>query len=987
MDIPSNEEPAENGKDSLPVEQGAPTIRQRKQQLQSEISRRSASLKHQYEVLSFNDHYTLRQPSACVTFQGESIYVYELNSSQLQLKVSEKSPYDGEFKNNQDSFRIEIRDVQLDRNEQVGLLRLTYTLVAMFCMATFFCFSFLVVLFTFMDLVADVGLNGLSGAILPARFLGTVFAIPVFLYGFSSLLTVWQFFIQESWNGFPFLRNVVTDLDEVIVEWITLIMMLGAPVVTLIINLFLQSEKWWENTIFVWYISVSLFFAGFTVIVVYCECETAWLVVFNNAEDSIRQSSKFSKLVYFLGHAVKRTQEVHYCGYMDRIRMRSSVIVAAGDACNSGEACSSEDFVQSTCVFKRTRTRMAKLPCFSLFFEEIDPPRRIYSIEEILGNRRFITRHNWSIEKSLCSSSWDDHVPVVNGPEALRTGHVVSSLVCMGIALITVILLVVGGLRWMALPRWTAVVLSFLILAMAFPQIMLTRRFLRTMISEVKKAKEEDSHHDHSATEDGVYQLRDTYRVSRPTRLFRRINLILHFGLFHTLPLVTLILLENYPILILFIIVSIWTCVRYWLDPVNMLNYHGDFDCVKRKKNEAILQEWRDKCRVNNILLNVTRAHGTKMYTRILLVLIFVIFALAIGVLGFETVGTAQDIFPDPARLTPIGAFEYPPQSNLKYPTCNLLDSADILNNTGTSLIDYNFLADMIYQDPKSYQGTLDEWFGPDVAKVDSEISRDYKEGLAESALDINYDLFSFGDKRKVIVVRGSKTSWEWLTDAQLWAGVALMEFFLSLLPAGDVFKPILDDILLGMGYIESKHLKDIQLNSQTTGFANYIRDEVSFNGSLSITGHSLGGGISLITGAQANISAIAISGPNNIFSRRTFDPVLDIDTINTFLFNVVPERDLVPIIDQSGFLTQKVACTAPANNFIDCHHATRTLCELMYKCGSFNRPVPCDCAVRHGYPEPTQISGDQSFSDVCGTKRTNGGSGVPYDDDAYQSE
>lgn len=94
------------------------------------------------------------------------------------------------------------------------------------------------------------------------------------------------------------------------------------------------------------------------------------------------------------------------------------------------------------------------------------------------------------------------------------------------------------------------------------------------------------------------------------------------------------------------------------------------------------------------------------------------------------------------------------------------------------------------------------------------------------------------------------------------------MEFFISLLPAGSLFKPILDDILLGMGYIESKHLKDIQLNSQTTGLANYIRDDIGFNGSLSITGHSLGGGISLITGAQANISAIAISGTicSNVF-------------------------------------------------------------------------------------------------------------------------
>ncbi len=191
-----------------------------------------------------------------------------------------------------------------------------------------------------------------------------------------------------------------------------------------------------------------------------------------------------------------------------------------------------------------------------------------------------------------------------------------------------------------------------------------------------------------------------------------------------------------------------------------MLNYHGDFDSVKRKKNEAILQEWRDKCRVSNILVNVTRAHGTRLYQTILLVLILAIFALAVGVLGFETVGKAHDAYPDPIRLTPIGSFEYLPQPNLKYPTCNLLDSTDILNNTGANLIDYTFLTDMIYRDPKSYQGTLDEWFGPDSAKVDSEISGAYKENLDSSKLDVSYDVFSFGDERKVIAVRGSKTSW-----------------------------------------------------------------------------------------------------------------------------------------------------------------------------------------------------------------------------------
>ena len=129
MDSPFDEEPPEKGKDFASDE--ASTIRQRKQC----IDRLSASLKHQYEVLGFDDHFTLRQPSAGVTFRGESVYVYELNSSQVQLRVSQKDAC-AESKDTQDSFKIEIRDVPLDRSEQVSLLRLTYTLVAMFCMAT-----------------------------------------------------------------------------------------------------------------------------------------------------------------------------------------------------------------------------------------------------------------------------------------------------------------------------------------------------------------------------------------------------------------------------------------------------------------------------------------------------------------------------------------------------------------------------------------------------------------------------------------------------------------------------------------------------------------------------------------------------------------------------------------------------------------------------------------------------------------------------------
>ena len=101
----------------------------------------------------------------------------------------------------------------------------------------------------------------------------------------------------------------------------------------------------------------------------------------------------------------------------------------------------------------------------------------------------------------------------------------------------------------------------------------------------------------------------------------------------------------------------------------------------------------------------------------------------------------------------------------------------------------------------------------------------------------------------------------------QLWAAVGLMQLFLAILPAGELFNPILVDVLSFMSLVQVKILKEIQLNTQTTGLINYMRDTAGYDGRISITGQSLGGGIALITGAQTNIPAIAISGEtlNNI--------------------------------------------------------------------------------------------------------------------------
>ena len=99
------------------------------------------------------------------------------------------------------------------------------------------------------------------------------------------------------------------------------------------------------------------------------------------------------------------------------------------------------------------------------------------------------------------------------------------------------------------------------------------------------------------------------------------------------------------------------------------------------------------------------------------------------------------------------------------------------------------------------------------------------------------------------------------------------------------------------MAWIESEKLTDVSLYSQTTRLVEDLRNRPEFTGTLRITGQSLGGEISLITGAQQNIPAVAISGPDNKFTRDSLLPALDLEIIKTMLFDVIPERDMVPLV------------------------------------------------------------------------------------------
>jgi hypothetical protein len=98
------------------------------------------------------------------------------------------------------------------------------------------------------------------------------------------------------------------------------------------------------------------------------------------------------------------------------------------------------------------------------------------------------------------------------------------------------------------------------------------------------------------------------------------------------------------------------------------------------------------------------------------------------------------------------------------------------------------------------------------------------------------------------------------------------------------------------------------------------------------------------------------------MISRKTFSPQISMEALNKYTFNIIPDRDLVPRIDDVAQNYQRIQCTAPFNQPIDCHTASRSLCEILLTCGSSGRPVPCSCVNEFKYDLPTSINGENFF-------------------------
>jgi lipase ATG15 len=159
-------------------------------------------------------------------------------------------------------------------------------------------------------------------------------------------------------------------------------------------------------------------------------------------------------------------------------------------------------------------------------------------------------------------------------------------------------------------------------------------------------------------------------------------------------------------------------------------------------------------------------------------------------------------------------------------------------------------MAGIAYSGKNATKTELDSWFGEGVAKDESEAVRFFRETNNVTSA-VFFKLFSFpATNHAYVSIRGTTSNWDMLTDAQLWSAAALMQILREMLPFGNMWSPVIDQLIKVITQIESASIDQVSFYRDTTRFVNFLKDNTTYDG-LGVTGHSLGASFCLLAEQQ----------------------------------------------------------------------------------------------------------------------------------------
>lgn len=286
--------------------------------------------------------------------------------------------------------------------------------------------------------------------------------------------------------------------------------------------------------------------------------------------------------------------------------------------------------------------------------------------------------------------------------------------------------------------------------------------------------------------------------------------------------------------------------------------------------------------------------------------------------------------------------YTFLPKDKYYYPGTST--NATLPDQSTLNLADYVFLSTSVYTRDQEFPTLLEGWFGKGKAVDGTDLLREFRQREDphnKIPVGLKVVLFPKGDTA-VVVVRGVQNYWDVLESLNLWATPVLLRFVHWFFPVPQV----LATRLLTRTNRPSSYLH------LTTRLVEELKTQYS---TVHVTGHSLGGGLAMLTGAQARVPAVGVSAPSCRGATQARGLESDLDQ---WTLNIVPDKDWVPKIDRSSSSEEpnnivNLRCTS--NNPFGCHPGRRSLCEVLYTEGSRDRPIPRECVSQRGYPMPSR--------------------------------
>ncbi|CAJ1969774.1 unnamed protein product [Cylindrotheca closterium] len=907
------------------------------------LSEKKADSSPEEFMLSFEDHFSLETPSDNVRLRNNSVRVYSSGTQQFQI-ISTKNELKAK--------------VTSDGSSGLSMLRGWYTLIAVLMMGFLLIFCLQVLLFLFVSLVMEGGLSS-NQKLNVFHLVGAVLSIPYFVYGLASTLTMGSEFVLDTWNGHKFFRSILR-WSPVFIDWFSFFAFLGIPLIVMITRMF-QSPTFWEDTALAWFGCVTVYFCLFSFGVFVFEIWGALELLSHHPKYALLDLN-IGAVREFARRAIMLRMQHAYSG----LRTRTFFVEGGQALPTANESYEETENVDTEFVITTISlwTRFSQwLP--DKFFFEYDPPKRQFNIEDVLDREYFVTDATWSLEKAFCRRSKARSVMVVNGESALTSAQVWSSLICACVGYILIVVLFAGFLAFNGANTIVILVLTGLFIFFNRDKGLNAYKLFDSYKDTLRRRDPE------SNDSETLYQITESHRLTRPSDKICWILFGCEIFFLLIFPFWMLCDIGNGPIAKLFVLLGLFSACRHYLNVPVVLTELGNLDLLDGKfirgrdteepSAEDKLEDWLEKNRLSKIVARISQGARKDTWSNIIGGMVTIFFLLFLAAFG---AGSNNGAEADTSNL--LHDFEYKPLENtFKYPTCSLTSNFALPGSNETALADYTFLAGVAYNAPESMPGLLDAWFGEDVAQDNHEFVTEYRSGLAVDSA-VHYKLITFptlNPEFAIVDIRGTNNGWDMISDAQLWSAAWLAQAVRAILPLGAIWSPIIDNVVAMIGVLQTETLRKVAFYVQTSDFVDHLKEKGMFK-ELRVTGHSLGGGLAMITGAQTETPAVALSGPNTIITRHTLEPEVSLDSLEKYTFNIIPDRDPVPAIDDPSKNYQRINCLAAPSRFADCHTATRSLCDILYTCGSGNRPVLCEC-VAFGYPEP-EPTGDRTFRTAC---------------------